>query len=268
GLLPLAHAHSFVVVMGMGGCLALIQRRWRQWFAFFLAASLIALPQLWWSTSHSAVSAKSFFALEVGWDHGTENPVWFWFKNTGMFIPLILVAVLVRGKGYLINRKILLYYLPFTLCFIVPNFLKMAPWIWDNIKVLFYWWVASAPLVAILLARLWHDGQLRRVMAVLLFVCLTLAGGLDVAGLALRSTKYGIFDMSGLRFAEMVKQQIAPRALILHAPVHNEAIFLTGRKSLMGYPGHIWTHGLEFAKRESDIKRVYAGDPYAEQILK
>src|SRR6185503_14608066 len=146
GLLPLAHAHSFVVVMGMGGCLALIQRRWRQWFAFFLAASLIALPQLWWSTSHSAVSAKSFFALEVGWDHGTENPVWFWFKNTGMFIPLILVAVLVRGKGYLINRKILLYYLPFTLCFIIPNFLKMAPWIWDNIKVLFYWWVASAPL--------------------------------------------------------------------------------------------------------------------------
>ena len=105
-------------------------------------------------------------------------------------------------------------------------------------------------------------------MAVLLFVCLTFAGALDVAGLALRSTKYGIFDMSGLRFAEMVKQQIAPRALILHAPVHNEAIFLTGRKSLMGYPGHIWTHGLEFAKRESDIKRVYAGDPYAEQILK
>ena len=35
----------------------------------------------------------------------------------------------------------------------------------------------------------------------------------------------------------------------------------------MGYPGHIWTHGLEFVQRESDIKRVYAGAPDAEKIL-
>lgn len=267
GLLPLAHAHSFVVVMAMGACLALIQRRWRDWFIFFLVASLIAVPQLWWSTSHTAVSASSFFAWEIGWDRGTENPFWFWFKNTGLFIPLILVAVLVRGKDYLVNRRVLLFYLPFILCFVVPNFLKMAPWIWDNIKVLFYWWLASSPLVALLLARLWKSGPVRRTMAIVLFACLTLAGALDVAGIALRSVKYGIFDKAGLQFAELVKQKTPPRALIVHAPVHNEPVFLTGRKSLMGYPGHIWTHGLEFVKRESDIKRLYAGGPDAERIL-
>src|SRR6476620_5456922 len=70
GLLPLAHAHSFVVVMAMGGCLALIQRRWREWFTFFLVGSIVAAPQLWWSTSHTAVRASSFFALEYGWDRG------------------------------------------------------------------------------------------------------------------------------------------------------------------------------------------------------
>jgi hypothetical protein len=268
GLLPLVHAHSFVVVMAMGGCLALIQRRWRDWFAFFVAASVISIPQLWWSTSHTAVSARSFFAWEVGWDRGTENPIWFWFKNTGLFIPALLVAFLVRGKEYLVNRRLLLFYLPFVLCFIVPNFLKMAPWIWDNIKVLFYWWVASAPIVALLLAKFWQDNSIRRIAAVLLFVCLTLAGGLDVAGIALRSVKYGIFDRSGLQFAELVKEQTPPRAFILHAPVHNDPVFLTGRKSLMGYPGHIWTHGLEFSKRESDIKRIYSGAPGADQILR
>lgn len=268
GLLPLAHAHSFVVVMAMGGCLALIQRRWLDWFAFFAAASVISIPQLLWSTSHTAVSAGSFFAWEVGWDRGTENPIWFWFKNTGLFIPLILAAVLIRGRDYLINRRLLLFYLPFVLCFVVPNFLKMAPWIWDNIKVLFYWWVASAPIVALLLSKLWKDNLIRRGVAVLLFVCLTLAGGLDVASIALRSVKYGIFDKGGIEFAEFVKQQTLPRALIIHAPVHNEPVFLTGRKSLMGYPGHIWTHGLEFVHRESDIKRIYAGTPDAEQLLK
>ena len=268
GLLPLAHAHSFVVVMAMGGCLALIQRRWRDWIVFFLVASLIALPQLWWSTSHTAVNARSFFAFEIGWDRGKDNPIWFWFKNTGLFIPLIFVALLFRSKDYLINKRLLFFYLPFTLCFIVPNFLKMAPWIWDNIKVLFYWWVASAPIVALLLSRLWKDTIIRRTAAIVLFASLTLAGALDVAGIALRSVKYGIFDVAGVRFAELVKLKTPPRALIVHAAVHNEPVFLTGRKSLMGYPGHIWTHGLEFARRESDIKRIYSGAAGADQLLK
>src|SRR5262249_12234545 len=146
--------------------------------------------------------------------------------NTGLFIPLILVAVIIRGRDYLISRRLLLFYLPFVLCFIVPNVLKMAPWIWDNIKVLFYWWVASAPIVALLLSKLWKEGAIRRAMAAVLFVCLTLAGALDVGGIALRSVEYRIFDEDGVRFAEFVKENTAPRALIVHAPVHNEPVFL------------------------------------------
>jgi hypothetical protein len=268
GLLPLVHAHSFVVVMAMAGCLALLQIRWREWFAFFLVASVIAIPQLLWSTMHSAVDASSFFAWEVGWDHGQENPVYFWFKNTGVFIPLLLAAVLLKDRDYIVPRRVLIFFLPFTLCFIVPNFVKMAPWIWDNIKVLYYWWLASAPLVALLLARLWQQRQLRRVIAVVLFVCVTLAGALDVAGIAMRSVKYQVFDADGLRFAELVKAQTAPRSLIIHAPVHNTPVFLTGRRSLMGYPGHIWTHGLQFVRREGEIKRIYLGAPDAEQLIR
>jgi len=36
----------------------------------------------------------------------------------------------------------------------------------------------------------------------------------------------------------------------------------------MGYPGHIWTHGLEFVQRESEIKRIYLGSPDAEQLIR
>jgi hypothetical protein len=167
-----------------------------------------------------------------------------------------------------VPKRLLLFYLPFTLCFIIPNILKMAPWIWDNIKVLYYWWLASAPIVALLLARLWREGRIRRIIAVLLFVCVTLAGALDVAGIALRSVKYEVFDTAGIRFAEFVKQQTTPRALIIHAPVHNTPVFLSGRRSLMGYPGHIWTHGLQFVQRESEIKRIYLGSPDAEQLIR
>jgi hypothetical protein len=268
GLLPLVHAHSFVVVMVVGACLAVLQQRWRDWITFFFVASFIALPQMWWSTHHSAIDAGKFFDWQFGWDHGQENAVWFWFKNTGLFIPLTVAAILWRKKKEpLVPRRLLIFFLPFTLCFIIPNVLKLAPWIWDNIKVLFYWWLASAPLVALLLARLWRQGGLKRAIALTLFICVTLAGALDVSAIVLRSSRYGVFNAEGVEFAELVKQETAPRAMVIHAPVHNHPVFLTGRRSLMGYPGHVWTHGLEFAPRESEIRRVYAGAPDATTIL-
>jgi len=267
GLLPLSHAHTFVVVMTMSACICLLQRRWLVWIVFAVVASVIALPQMWWSVTGSAVNASNFFAWEFGWDHGADNPIWFWFKNTGLFVPLLVTAILWRGQDYLVPRRLLLFYLPFTLCFIIPNMVKMAPWIWDNVKVLFYWWVASAPLVALVLARLWKGEVWGRTLAVALFACLTLAGALDVAAIVLRSGEYQLFDPFGVSFAEIVKQETQPRSTIIHAPVHNTPVFLTGRRSLMGYPGHIWTHGLVFADRERDIKRIYAGAPDAENLL-
>src|SRR2546421_623696 len=268
GLLPLVHAHSFIVTMGVGGVLALINiKKWRDWLAFFVVASVIAIPQLLWSTYGSAVSTRAFIGRDFGWGHGDENVIWFWFKNTGAFIPLLVAALLLKTDKYLIPRRLLLFYLPFTLCFIVPNLIKFAPWVWDNIKIIFYWWIASAPIVALLLARLWEGNVLHRTAAGALLVVLTLAGGLDVFALLTRQGEYQEFDRDGVAFAETIKQQISPRAMILHAPIHNTSIFLTGRRSLMGYPGHIWTHGIDSGPREADIKRIYAGSPNAPALL-
>ncbi|MFN2577776.1 MAG: hypothetical protein ABR607_08835 [Pyrinomonadaceae bacterium] len=268
GLLPLVHAHSFIATMGVGGVLALINiKKWREWLMFFVVASVIAIPQLVWSTHGSAVSTRAFIGRDFGWGHGDENVVWFWFKNTGVFIPLLIGALLWKTDKYLVPRCLLLFYLPFTLCFIIPNLVKFAPWIWDNIKILFYWWIGSAPIVALVLARLWEGHVWNRVVAGALFVVLTLAGGLDVFALLTRQGEYQEFDREGVAFAEMIKQQIPPRAMILHAPIHNTPIFLTGRRSLMGYPGHIWTHGIDSGPREADIKRIYAGSAGAPALL-
>src|SRR2546429_3050455 len=268
GLLPLVHAHSFIVTMGVGGVLALINiKKWRDWLAFFLVAAVIAIPQLLWSTHGSAVSTRAFIGWDSGWGHGDENVIWFWIKNTGVFIRVLIAALLWKTDHYLVPRRLLLFYLPFTLCFIVPNLIKFAPWIWDNIKILFYWWIASAPIVALLLARLWGGAVWHRIVAGVLFVVLTLAGALDVFALLTRQGEYQEFDRDGVTFAEMIKQQIPPRAMILHAPIHNTPIFLTGRRSLMGYPGHIWTHGIDSGPREADIKRIYAGSADAPALL-
>ncbi|HEX8774403.1 MAG TPA: hypothetical protein VF735_12565 [Pyrinomonadaceae bacterium] len=269
GLLPLAHAHTFIVVVMVGSCLALIDARrgWRAWAAFFIPALLLAGPQMWWATHGSSVQAGTFFARQYGWDRGQTNVLWFWLVNAGLFIPLLAAALLWRGARPLVPKRLLLFYLPFTLCFIVPNLFKLAPWVWDNIKVLFYWYVASVPLVALLLARLWRGGIWRRIIVAVMVVALTLSGALDVWRIISRETALEEFSAEGVAFAAMVEAQTSPRALVLHAPIHNHPVFLTGRRSLMGYPGHIWTHGLDYRQRELEIGRIYAGAPDASALL-
>ncbi|HYO91522.1 MAG TPA: hypothetical protein VEQ40_07795, partial [Pyrinomonadaceae bacterium] len=269
GSLVLVHAHSFGVCMLAAACLAIIFRnRWREWALFFVAAFILAAPQMLWSAWGSATSFRSFIGWHFGWDKGEENFVWFWLKNTGLFIPLIVAAIWwKRGQTSLVSRRALLFYLPFTLFFIIGNLIRLAPWVWDNNKVIFYWYVASAPLVALLLVELWRANLALRVVAGLLFISLTLAGSLDVWRVISRTTEHGEFDRDGIRFAEMIKQQTPPRALIINAPTFNHPVLLTGRRSLLGYPGHIWTHGLQFVPRETDIKTIYRGAQGAEDLL-
>jgi hypothetical protein len=270
------------------------REHFRMWFCFFALALVFAGPQILWSTHNSAMKTQSFLAWQFGWDSNEEvalgsSPVgsqpietspplklwlkrtpyvaWFWLKNTGLFIPLLIAALLWKPKDYLVPRKLLLFYLPFTLCFFIPNILKLAPWVWDNVKILFYWWIASAPIVALLLARLWKGSLWSRVLAASLFVILTLAGALDIFPLLTGQGEYQEFDSDGVTFAETIKQTTPHNATILHAPIHNTPVFLTGRRSIMGYPGHISSHGLEFGPRESEIKRIYAGSPDADALL-
>ncbi|HEX8291628.1 MAG TPA: hypothetical protein VF570_07735 [Pyrinomonadaceae bacterium] len=288
GLMPLVHAHSFVVMMSMGACVALAQGAavlfskgegarpesltwervwavWRPWVLFAGAAAALALPQMFFATRDSGVRAGQFFGWEFGWAHGQTNVAWFWIKNTAVFIPLLVAALAWRGAG--VSRRLLFFYLPFVLCFVVPNVYRLSPWVWDNIKVLLYWWVASAPLVALVLVRLWRRKGGWRAAALALLFMQTAAGGLDVWRAASGAVERRSFDPAGVAFAEVVKKETGPRSLILHAPTYNDPVYLTGRRTYLGYPGHVWSHGIDYAAREDALKRVYSGSADAPALL-
>ena len=269
GMLPLIHAHTYLVVMMTAGCLLFLFPKWLAWAAFFPPALLIAVPELLWTKHGSGVDPQTFFGWYLGWDHGNANALWFWFVNTGAFIPLLVTAVLWRQREEsLVPPKLLRFYLPFLLCFIAPNVIKFAPWGWDNIKVLFYWYVASAPLVALLLASWWKTPGKLRWMAAGLLVSLTLAGALDLVRVVTGGEANREFDPDGVAIARMIDEQTAPHAVVLHAPTYNPPVFLTGRRSLLGYPGQAWSRGLAYTGRESDIHEIYAGSPQAASLLR
>jgi len=267
GLLPLVHAHSYAVVMAMGAGLALTLGRLRLWVPFFAASLVLSLPQVIWLAGGTSVETERFVGWHLGWDHGNQNILWFWVKNTGALIPLLLLAVFWRSDRTPVARPLLRFYLPFTLCFLIPNVVMLAPWIWDNIKVLIYWHVASAPLVALVLVRLWRGGRLFRVVSAALAVSLMLAGCLDVWRVISRASELRVFTREGIAFADLVRGTVPTRSLILHAPIYNHPVFLSGRRSLMGYSAHVWSHGLPYAAREEDIKRIYSGAPEAVALI-
>lgn len=272
GSLPLVHAHSFVVVFGTAFFIGLFFRQWREgkwlpWAIYVIAALVLALPQIWWSTHDSIANAGTFFGFEFGWDRRDTNPAWFWLLNTGLFIPLALVGAFWPARPRIASRTLLLFTAAFIVWFIVPNVMKLAPWVWDNIKVLFYWFVGFVPLVALVLSRMFRAGGAWRPLGAMALVVLTLAGGLDVFRVVSRQTDFQEFDADGIAIAHAILEQTPPRALVLHAPTYNPPVFLTGRRSLLGYTGYIWAHGLEYADRETDIKRIYAGEADAEALI-
>src|SRR5262249_39068221 len=82
GLLPLVHAHTFLAVMAVASCLALLFRRWLSWVVFFATAIGVAAPELVW-LARGSLKANSFLGWHVGWESGTHDLFWFWFVNTG-----------------------------------------------------------------------------------------------------------------------------------------------------------------------------------------
>lgn len=237
------------------------------WSIYVIVALVLALPQIWWSTQGSIADAGTFFGFEFGWDHRDLNIAWFWFLNTGLFIPLAAIAAASMARSRHASRNLLLFTAAFLAWFIVPNVMKLAPWVWDNIKVLFYWYVGFVPLVALLLAQMLRSSRHWKLLGVAALVAMTLAGSLDVWRVLSRQTQYQEFDRDGIAIAGVIREKTPARALVLHAPTYNPPVFLTGRRSLLGYTGYIWAHGLPYADREADIKRIYAGEDGALELL-
>ncbi len=262
GMLPMLHAHGFFAVgLACGGMI--LGYRLREWVWFLLPVGLLAGPQALW-LSRTQVR-NTLFRPHLWWEAGESNPLLFWLVNDGVFI-LLLLAVMAWAMRQ--RKDLARFQLPFVIWFIVPNVMLLAPWPWDNIKVLVCWAMASSVMVALGVALVLGDRQVVvRAAGVLLLAVLTLTGLLDVWRGLSPAERVPLFSADDVRVAARIREATPPRATILHAPIHNSPVALTGRRSLMGYAGHLWSHGIEWQKRDADIRKIFALGPEAEQLL-
>jgi hypothetical protein len=266
GLSPAFHVHGYGTCVALAAFWAAVHRR-PEWIGFFVPAFVLGIPAVLWLLPESGTQIR----VQLGWlamaNGHSDNVVWFWLKNLGLFIPLLLIAQFSRG---LLPTRWGVHFAPVWLWFLVPNIWLFHPWDWDNQKFFVYFVLLGSFLVAALLVRVARAGLPGAAAAVAMFLVLTLAGGLD----AIRNTD---FTMSGIRFADNAgldvaawsRTHTAPHAVFLVADNHNNPIpTLGGRRVVLGYPGWIWTYGIsDWYGREQDVKTMLQGAPGTEVLV-
>lgn len=274
GSLPLFHAHTFMTLMlagAMFGFIALLRSATRRthlryWLVFGATALLVAAPSIMYLLS-SQVSVRSI-RWHPGWMAEGENWLWFWLKNTSVFIPLLLVA-LASIKRLRVRTVALRFYLPFGALFVICNLFLFSVFAYDTNKVLIFWFMLSLPFVARLLVALyqstswWLYGFTFRT----LLLALIFSGGLNL----LHEFQNGGWPELTAEEAQLAKQlraETPAQATFLTAPIHNNLLTLAGRGVVLGYPGHVISHGMDAAPLEHAIAAIFTGDSTAARHLR
>jgi hypothetical protein len=254
-LLPLVHAHSFAVLAFCFVFLA-VRTEFKPALAFLGGVAPLAGPAVLFMLTHNSLSTGSFFGWQPGFDGGADHPLRYWLINGGLFLPLVAVGI-VLAPSFAVRASLAS---PFLSLFVLANLFRLSPWIWDNMKFLAPAHAGLAPFAALTLAAGWRRGRTGRALAGLAFLLATLSGALDVAKVALAGGEYGILDQAGLAFAEKVREATSPKTTILTASTHNHPVLLTGRRVFLGYEGHLWSQGLDYAARKPVAEALFRGE--------
>jgi fibro-slime domain-containing protein len=147
-----------------------------------------------------------------------------------------------------------------------------APWNWDNIKILIYWFLGTTPIAALGLTWLYENGRFKTLSRVGFFIImffLIAAGGIDVFKYAIPLlAEWKEFSAEEIKLARRISAETPQDAVFLTAPTFNHPVFMSGRKSLMGYPAHIWSHGYSDAhRREQDVLTMLKGKTNAIALI-
>ncbi|MDW7739722.1 MAG: hypothetical protein SCJ97_06660 [Bacillota bacterium] len=261
GLLPLVHTHSFLAFIVIGFCwfiLALIRAAdkkalFLRWLYLALPLIILALPQLLIWTFPQAGS-PGFLRFIGGWNERGDLWPWFWIKNVGVIFILAVVA-LIRGR-----REKLYLYLPAVILFITAEFFAFQPWVWDNIKIFFIWYLLTVFIVADYLKIIYYIYRERPASAYIFGMVIFLvifSGALSL----LREVQLSpalLFSRDQVELADYVKDNLPEDSIYLTADNHNNALAsLAGRTIFCGYDGWLWSQGIDYSERKGIVNTMF-----------
>lgn len=288
GLLPLSQAHSFISLFILMAVLFWFYlKNFKSWMLFAFFTALISVPQLlylkfaneklssfflkpwfgWMLCDHQ----KSWFFCEISGNKNT-NVFLFWLNNFGFILAFWLFALLLilyarlrnLQKAEKFQNRLLL---SSVFLFVIPNLFLFQPWNFDNNKIIFYWWfIAIIAGVCPLLMRINEHFKFWGKLVILLFVLFsTLAGFRDFFPrlFFLKEYSFGYVDSAreNRETADWIKGNTSSDSIFISDTwIDNIPLFLAGRKIYLGYPGWLWTEGLDYSKNQIKQEKILSGN--------
>lgn len=281
GFLPLFHLHAFFIVSLMIGAISLEQSRrgvFRAltsflglrafWLALFPAAYLI------WNSTRS-FAAASVMHWSWGWTkRGNEALLGYLFTNFGpwLLVPFVILALLVWNRNTLPKderRRLWIEFSAYMALWGLFFNLMMAPWSWDNIKLLIWPYLGFSRLLYVLL-----EPKLGRVLGAferpLLASIFFLSGAVLVLS-TLGSPKQGavvIYSVEQLAKTAGALAEVSPRAVFAAASTYNHPLSYYGRLRAAGYDGHLWSHGINGKAVYLKLEKLMKGENEVAQLAR
>ncbi len=277
GLLPLAHLPTLLAMAMTTPFLVLLltPRSWRDplhripwvgWILFHAVWIAVAMPQLLVQLGGGA-GALSSFRIQLGWVADPDPWWWFWIKNAGLFIPVAVIGLLGRRVLPPSSRGVVLALMPI---FVVANVAVFQPWDWDNHKILVYWFLGAAIVVAAVIVRGWRSSRRSVVRFVLAAAVVTmiLSASLENLDQFEGHMRYRMITSEQIRVAELVREVSEPDAIIVTGmQSHDPVMMLSGRQLLMGYWGQLWVSGIPYEERQAEVVEILQLGPRADELI-
>jgi hypothetical protein len=240
------------------GLLALAASSLGLWFIWFRGTSPAPSWDLWLPGWAQNPKAGFPLAAEMGF-------LRFWMYNTGLFLPLAVAGIFLSWK----HSRFRALAVTGSLLFIIPLFINLQPYFYDNLKTFTYSFLFLAPFVGTAWSSLGEIPRLPKVLRFLipgaLLLAQTASAVLDFAAFDRGIQNTLFFSSEEMTLAKQFKEiRNSSDDLTLIDPKHNHWVpCLTGTPVLMGYPGWLWSWGIPYGARELEVKEILAGGPRA-----
>lgn len=260
GSLPLAHAHTFFVVLLCIFTVIGLRIYQKKTFIPLLQSAimgiLLALPQLYFQLVTSYHSG--FVRFHPGWmfsGHGFWQLILYVAANFGL--TLALAACAWFGQKQVLVRGILLIAVSLLL---VSMLFIFQPAEYDNIKFLIYAHLLASVGIGAWLAK---KSLFISIPAVTLLVVSGTFGILyALSGATL------LYPAHAFAEAEALKLVLPADAIVLTSDFHEHPLWgLAGQPTVRAYSYWLWSYGLPAGQRSNDVDDMYMGKADALSLL-
>ena len=146
---------------------------------------------------------------------------------------------------------------PAIFLFFVCCNIRFAHWDWDNTKVMLWPWLIVLPVLWEIVLVRWQPWCRALVCSLLFFSgFLSLFGGIGA-----QFHGYSIARLSALDAVAHAVRDIPITEPFAAQPNYNHPLLLCGRKVVMGYDGHLASHGIEYGPVDDELDALMRGFP-------